>query len=81
MAEVTLENGAKLTVPDKPLGRSIASEPPIQIHKLNLELTEPEIILMREVLSQLGTNRKEAVYLQLKVANAILDATFGKNLI
>ena len=41
---------------------------------LKLELTNKEVEYLRNSTSDLGTNDKDAVSLQLKIANAILDA-------
>lgn len=46
--------------------------------KLTLELTDREVELMRNCLSDLGINDGDCVSLQLKVANAILDAKLGE---
>lgn len=42
---------------------------------INLELTTRETELLRVAVSDLGTDDKDCVRLQLKIANAILDAT------
>ena len=52
--------------------RPIEVEPAKKM-KISLELTNEETDLLRKNLSSLGTN-KTAIGLQLKVANAILDA-------
>jgi len=43
--------------------------------EIKLSLTEKEIELLRNSTSDLGTIDRECVSLQLKIANAILDAT------
>ncbi len=42
--------------------------------KIVLNLTGREIELLRNSTSDLGTSDREAISLQLKIANAILDA-------
>ena len=42
--------------------------------KITLDLNDEEIKYLRASTSDLGTNNKDCVSLQLKIANAVLDA-------
>jgi hypothetical protein len=48
-------------------------------YELKISLTEKEIELMRNCLSDLGTSDKDCVSLQLKTTNAILDTDYNQN--
>ena len=42
--------------------------------EIKLNLTEKEIELLRNCISDLGVTDKDCFFLQLKIANAILDS-------
>jgi hypothetical protein len=48
-------------------------------YDLKISLTEKEIELMRNCLSDLGTSDKDCVSLQLKTTNAILDTDYNQD--
>ena len=48
--------------------------------KLTLELTPKQVALLRNSTSDLGKNDKNCVVVQLKIAEAILDAATNEEL-
>ena len=51
------------------------------VYSITVHLTDRQLNLLRRVVSKLGQDNAEGVFIQLEIANAILDRTIHKEIV